>query len=72
MATKVFTFLVYAILTWSLFFIISGIVFSSILNMRPSNPEYETILHVWHILCYAMFIPSALLGLYAVRKCWWD
>lgn len=69
---KVFTFLTFVFLVWSFLFMISGIVFDSAFNMHPSNPEYESILHVWHILCYAMFFPSALAGAYLVRKCWWD
>lgn len=70
--TKVFIVFAYAFLVWSFLFMISGIVFSAIFNMHSSNPEYETVMRVWHIVCYAMFLPSALAGAYLVRKSWWD
>lgn len=72
MATKVFAFFIYTLFTWGVFFLISCIVVCMAFDMHPSNPEYETIMHVWRIVCYAMFFPSALVGAYLVHKDWWD
>lgn len=72
MTSKVFSFFVFTILAWTIFFIVSCIVFCGVFDMHPRNPEYATLAHIWRMIGYFAVFPSAVVGMYAVRKGWWE
>lgn len=72
MAEKVFACFALTVLVWLGAFLVLMMIFCAVFDMHPANPQYAELLHINHVISYALMIPSAIIGFVLMKKGWWD